>query len=379
MNTIKCKYCGREQEISEVLEHQLKEQVLSEVASERAIELEQAKKETEKIAREKVLSEVELTLKDNASQNEDQKKRIKDLQDEVLSRSKEKRELEDKMERLEIENEKKLDKEREIIREQAMKIAVEKSQGEVSEIKKQLDDTKKALESANYKLAQTSQQLQGEILELDLEKALQEAFIYDEIIAVSKGVQGADIIQKVKGQSGRQAGIILWETKDAKWQLSWLATLRENGRKAEATTVVLACKNPPKDIQTFQIMDGVLVTSIALAVPLAGLLRRSILQIAVAKQTADNKDEKLEFLYEYLQSEAFRHRFESFAEGIKTQQDDLESERRSMERIWKKREIEIKRMLVNASKMYGELQGVMGNVLPEIKVFSLPEKIEENE
>jgi len=126
-------------------------------------------------------------------------------------------------------------------------------------------------------------------------------------------------------------------------------------------------------------MDGVLVTSIALAIPLASLLRRSILQIAVAKQTADNKDEKLEFLYEYLQSEAFRHRFESFAEGIKTMQDDLESERRSMERVWKKREVDIRRMLMNASRMYGELQGVMGNVLPEIKVFSLPEKVDENE
>ena len=142
--------------------------------------------------------------------------------------------------------------------------------------------------------------------------------------------------------------------------------------------MVLVCKAPPKEIETFQLMDGVLVTSNTFAMPLAGILRRWVLQIAVTKQTAANKDEKLEFLYEYLQSEAFRHRFESFAEGVKAMQDDLESERRSAERVWKKREIQIKRMLLNASRMYGELQGVMGNALPEIKVLSLPSETEQN-
>jgi len=109
--------------------------------------------------------------------------------------------------------------------------------------------------------------------------------------------------------------------------------------------------------------------------PLASLIRRSVLQTAVAKDTAANKDEKLEMLYEYLQSEAFRHRFESFAEGIKEMQDDLDYERRAMERIWKKRETQIKRMSINSSRMYGELQGVMGNALPEIKTFALPSDV----
>lgn len=379
MNTIKCKYCGREQEISEVMEHQLKEKLLSEVASKHAAEMDQARKEAEKSAREKAFSEIELTLKDKENQDEEQKKKIKELKDEVLNQSKAKREIEDRMERLEIENQKKLDQERVKMREEAVKYVAEKTQGEVAELKKQLDDTRKSLDSANYKLSQTSQQLQGEVLELDLEKALREAFIYDEIVGVSKGAQGADIIHNVKGRSGRQAGIILWETKDAKWSPSWLGKLREDGRKTEATLVVLVCKNPPKEIGSFKIVEGgVLLTSVSFALPLAELLRRSILQIAVAKQTADKKDEKLEVLYEYLQSEAFRHRFESFAEGIKAMQEDLESERRSTERAWKKRETQIKRMSINASRMYGELQGVMGNTLPDIGVLSIPETIEED-
>ena len=378
MNTIKCKYCGKEQPISEALEHEISEQISLDLKTKHLEELDQARKEAGKTAREKALSETELTLKDKANETEELKSRNKDLQDEVLKMTKAVRELKDTMDRQDLENQKKLNLEIEKSREQAIKIVTEKSQGDVTELKKQLDDTRKALDSANYKLTQTSQQLQGELLELDLEKTLRDTFIYDEIVPISKGAQGADIVHKVKGQSGRQAGIILWETKDAKWTPSWLPKLREDGRKVDSSVVVLVCKTPPKEIETFQLMDGVLVTSNTFALPLAGILRRWVLQIAVAKQTAANKDEKLEFLYEYLQSEAFRHRFESFAEGVKAMQDDLESERRSAERVWKKREIQIKRMLLNASRMYGELQGVMGNALPEIKVFSLPVGVEED-
>lgn len=375
MNTIKCKYCGKEQPISEALEHELSEQIAIDLAGKHQEEIEKIKREV----RDTTLSEVELRLKDKSNETEELKNKNKALQDEVLQMSKAVRELKETMDRQDIENQKKLNEEIELLREQSIKIAMEKSQGDMAELRKQLDDTKKALESANYKLSQTSQQLQGEVLELNLEKVLREAFMHDEIVAVGKGTQGADIIQNVKGQSGRLAGIILWETKDAKWSPSWLVKLREDGRSAGATVVVLVSKNPPKEITTFQLMEGVIVTSVPLALPLAGLLRRSILQIALAKQTATNKDEKLEFLYEYLQSESFRHRFESFAEGIRGMELDLESERRSMERIWKKREMQMKRMLTNAARMYGELQGVMGNALPEIKVFSLPEITQKDE
>ena len=371
-NTIKCKNCGIDIEVSEALTHQIEEQVLTTLKSQHNLELEKVKKEAEMASREKIAAEMELTLKDKLNESEELKAKNKAMQEEMLAMSKAKRELKDQMDRQELETQKKLDVEREKIQAETLKMVSEKSQGEVAELKKQLEDTRKSLESANYKLQQTSQQMQGEILELDLEKSLREAFVHDEIEAIGKGVQGADIIHHVRGQSGKQAGIILWELKDAKWSPGWLTKLREDGRKVEASVVVLVCKHMPPDVETFQLIDGVLVTSVSHSLPLATLVRRSILQIAVAKQTASNKDEKLEFLYEYLQSEAFRHRFESFAEGVKGMQEDLEAERRSMEKSWKRREIQIRKTLVNASRMYGELQGVMGNALPEIKTLSLP-------
>ncbi|KKS75121.1 MAG: hypothetical protein UV46_C0025G0022 [Candidatus Gottesmanbacteria bacterium GW2011_GWC2_42_8] len=225
------------------------------------------------------------------------------------------------------------------------------------EYEKKMADMKKALDDATKKAAQGSQQLQGEVLELDLENLLRETFPNDEIVSVGKGREGGDIIHKVKGKTGRLAGVILWETKRANWQKTWLAKLREDGRK-EAN---------------FQLIDGVLVCSYKFALPLAAIIRRDVLHIAYAKQTAENKEEHLEELYRYLQSEAFRHRFEAFAEGIMGLGVDLDYERRSMERVWKKRETQIRRMQINAAKMYGELQGVMGQALPDIKALSLPD------
>ena len=95
------------------------------------------------------------------------------------------------------------------------------------------------------------------------------------------------------------------------------------------------------------------------------------MQIAVAKSGALHKDEKLQMLYEYIQSDAFRNRFEAFADGVKAMEEDLLTERRSMERIWKKRETQLKRMQLNTSRMFGELQGVMENSLPDIKTLKL--------
>ncbi len=378
-NTIKCKNCGSEIEVSEALTHQIQEEVSAGLLEKHKFEIEEVKKEAEKTVREKVFQEAEMKLKNSAQENDELKLKNKQMQEDVLAMAKTLREMKDKMDRAEIENEKKLNEEMEKMREQSLKIAQERSHEELSQLKKQLEDTRVALDSANYKLQQKSQQLQGEIFELDLEKSLKETFPDDEIDPVGKGVQGADVIHHVKGKSGREAGIILWETKDAKWTASWLPKLREDGRGQGATALVLVSKNLPKEIESFAIMDGVVVTAPAYILAVAGILRRSLLQIAMAKLTAEQSSEKLQELYEYLQSEAFRHRFESFAEGVRGLHDDLEAERRAMEKVWKRREVQIKRVSTNISRMYGELQGVMGNSLPEIKVLSLPETTETEE
>lgn len=348
--TIKCTNCGAQIELSQALLHQVEEQVKA-----------------------RARAAVSVEMKDRENQVAELREQNKALTTQLLELNKSIRELKSQEEKRALEYEKRLGVAIDKNRQELTKTLGEKSQMEVLELKKQLDDTKKALDDAKNKLAQKSQQLQGEVLELNIEEKLKASFIYDDIAPVGKGAQGADIMQTVKNQSGKAAGIILWETKRAKWTPSWLPKLREDGRNAGATVVVLVSENVPEDVGTFAMREGVVVTTYSYVLPLAELLRRAVMQIAQARSVAANKDEKLEFLYQYLSSDTFRHRFEAYAETIKGMEEDLGAERRSMERLWKKREMQIRRAIDNMAKMYGELQGIMGPALPEIRAFSLPE------
>lgn len=370
-SVIKCKNCGQEIEISEALAHQIEEKLLLDIKKKHQEEIESIRKSSEEEIRRKVEKEIEIERKNREEENKELKAKNQEMTQQLLSLMKELREAREAGQKRAIEQEKKLNEEIKRVSEEAFRLASEKSQAEVMELKKQLEDTQKALRDAQYKASQKSQQLQGEVLELDLEKLLKETFPMDDISPVEKGKQGADIIQTVKGRLGKSAGVILWEVKRAKWSPTWLGKLREDGRKLGSSVNILICEQLPNDIAHFQVKDGVIVTSYQYAIPLASVMRRSVLQVAYAKQTAANKDEKLEILYQYLQSDSFRHRFESFAEGIREMHEDLEYEKRAMERVWKKREMQIRKLTLNASYMYGELQGVMGNALPDIKTFTL--------
>ncbi|MBI2611205.1 DUF2130 domain-containing protein [Candidatus Gottesmanbacteria bacterium] len=363
--TIRCKHCGKEIEITEALLHEVREEILSEVNRKHQKDIENISLKLKREIEEKQ----GLELTDLKKQLAEQEEKLESFRREELKLREEKRKLEEKEKELALEVERKIDEERKKIEQKILKEEEEKHRFKDKEKEKVIEDLQKALEEAQRKATQTSQQLQGEVLELDLEGELKQAFLHDEIIPIEKGERGGDILQKVKNSFGKTAGGILWETKRAKWSPSWLSKLREDTRKAGATIAVLVSEMLPETIKTFGFIDGVVVTNYSCALGLASILRRGILQVAVAKSTAQNKDQKLEDLYRYLQSDSFRHRFEAYVEGIVSMQQDLETEKRSTQRLWKKREIQIQKTLENIANMYGELQGIMGKSLPEIKLL----------
>lgn len=332
-----------------------------------------------KTLKQQVTLEKETEVKFFREQLDETVKKLKQAQQNELDLRKDRMKLEEEQKNFELEKQRQLDMERKKIEETARNRSDEENKFKIAELTKKLTDFEAANKDLMYKLQQGSQQLQGEVLELDLEEQLKKTFIYDDITPIEKGERGADIFQKVRNSFGQTAGIILWETKRAKWNQSWLAKLREDARKAGASISVLVTEETPKDIKNFEFIDNVLITNLIYSIPLAGLLRRWILHVAMAKSTAVNKDEKLEKLYRYLQSEAFRHRFEAYVDGIITMQQDLETEKRSTLRLWKRREVQISNTLDNIANMYGELQGIMGSTLPDIKLLSLPTSKDEKQ
>lgn len=379
MNNITCPNCGKIVEISQAFKHQIEDQLLSKERNKHKEELERIKKEIEQKATEKAREDLEFKLEDSKNELEEAKNRNRELQTQMLEMTKSIRELRDQNEKREIENQKRLNEEIEKIKTDLSKSIKEKSELEILELKKQLDDTKKSLIEAQRKAEQKSQQLTGEILELDLEAQLRNTFTFDEFLPIPKGIEGGDIWQKVRNKHGQIAGSIIWEIKRTKtWSKSWLPKLREDGRRVNASTCILISDILPDGINHYERIDGVWVSSYNLAIVLAKVLRESLLQIAIAKSSASHKDEKLQEIYDYIVSESFRHKIESHFESVKYLREDLETEKRAMERIWKKREVQIQRLDRSMSQMFGEIQGIAGASLPSVRGSELiAEKDEE--
>lgn len=368
MNDIKCSKCGNIIPISEVAKQQLNELRDEQLATIRKEEREKAVK--------KIEEEHEIEFKDLHFQLEEKNKKIDEFKNKELELREEKRKLEDSKKDFELEMARKMDDQRKKISEEEN----EKHQIREKEQEEVIQKLKSDLAEALRKAPNISQQTQGESLETFLEENLKKMFPNDDISSVGKGVKGADILQNVKNSQGKSAGKILWETKRATWSPSWLPKIREDSREAGATLSVLVSENLPKDTSNFRFMEGIIVSSIHYAIPLAGILRINMMQIAAAKSTAANKDQKLEMLYVFLQSDTFRHRFEAYAEGIVEMQNDLNTEIRSMQRLWKKRGLQIQKSLDNISNLWGELQGIVGSSsLPDIKILSLPGENNEKE
>ena len=206
-------------------------------------------------------------------------------------------------------------------------------------------------------------------------------FPFDVIEAVSTGVRGGDIIQTVKTQSGRTCGIILWETKRVKnWSDSWIAKLKDDQGAAKADLAVLVSEALPSGFHHFRHINGVWVTDIPSALSLALALRMALIQTANAKELESGKDDKKDLIYRYVTGSEFRNRVTAIIEGFRAMKEDLESERRAMQKIWASREKQIERIISNTAGMHGDLEGLAGPALPQIKILELPgSTIEPNE
>ena len=230
----------------------------------------------------------------------------------------------------------------------------------------------KNIEELKRRAEQGSQQLQGEVLELELENQLASKFPFDSIEPVAKGEFGGDVLQRVVSQSGQQCGSILWESKRTKnWSDGWLTKLRDDQRTAKAEIAVIVSLALPKGVETFEMVDGIWVTHPRAAIPIATVLRQSLLEIATTRQASAGQQTKTEMIYQYLTGPNFRHRVEAIVEAFSTMQTDLDKEKKAIMKQWSKRETQIDRVMNATVGMYGDLQGIAGASLQEIEGLEL--------
>lgn len=397
IDTINCPNCGNPIPITETLRLQLAEEAKAEVqqeitkrqqvldSKEKELQAKEAKlQDTEKevacrvAAQVKVekatltnealkaaRAEVSVQVQDLESRATKNEQRLRESEKKELELLKEKRELESAKRTLELDVARQLDKEREQIREEAIREASEQHHLKDAEREQVLQQALKANEDMRRRLEQGSQQVQREVLELELDQTLRDQCPLDEILEVPKGVHGADVLQRVNSRAGYSCGLIIWEAKNTKnWGNDWVGRLKENQREAKADVAVLVSEVVPKDVDSFGLRDGVWITKRQYVRPLVIALQHALLEVAQAKRAVASKNDSIEVLFNYMTGPEFRNRVEAIASSFIEMRDDLEKEKRTINRHWAKRAKQLDVIIVNTSGMYGDLQGLGAPLKP---------------
>ena len=317
---------------------------------------------------------------------ESKQRELKDLSDLLKSRDaklaeaqqahadvvRKQRELQEKERELDLTIEKRVSANVTQIQQKARQEAEDQLKLKVTEKDQLIVSMQKQIEELRRKSEQGSQQLQGEAMEAEIFEVLTGRFAHDTITRVQKGELGGDVLQQVVSPSGLVCGSILWESKRTKnWSEGWLPKLRQDQRAAKAEIAVIVSQSLPKGVTHFDLVDGVYVVSPGCLVPVALTLRNALLDLAVARQSSEGRETKAGLVYQYLIGPRFRQRVEAIVETFTTMQNDLNTEKKVLQKQWAKRETQLERLMSSTVGMYGDLQGIAGRSLEEIDGLSV--------
>ncbi|MBU2938544.1 DUF2130 domain-containing protein [Lacinutrix sp. C3R15] len=406
---IKCPNCGTSIDVQDILSHQLEEEIKQKYQSQIADEKRKYESQQERLKQEKLdfeqkkkkenelfqirlenqlkadKKEIEAKLK--LKLKEEQSDQFEALQKELneksaqvkeLNRSKAeieklKREKSELKEAAEAEAQKKLNEILIAEKEKIKKLEEDKNELRFKEMQKQLEDQKKLTEEMKRKQEQGSMQLQGEVQELAIEEWLATQFPLDTIQEIKKGARGGDCIQIVHSRTEQNCGTIYYESKRTKdFQPTWIEKFKADIRDKGANIGVLVTEVMPSDMDRMGLRDGIWICNYEEFKGLCAVLREGILQVNNAIVSQENKGDKMDLLYDYLTSNTFRMQIEAIVEGFTQMKSDLESEKRSMQRIWKQREKQIEKVVTNTIDMYGSIKGIAGNAIQSVKALELP-------
>lgn len=353
-----------------------KEQIEDQVAARLRVERGQIAAIEGKKAREAAAADLELKekeaaeLKDRLAKNNEKLAAAQKDQAELIRKQ---RELDEAKREIDLSIQKKVQEELVSIKAKAKQEAEDELKLKVSEKDQQILGMTRTIEELKRKAEQTSQQTQGEVLEVELEEILKAKFPTDIIEPVAKGELGADIVQRVNGAIGSPAGTILWESKRTKnWSDGWLPKLRDDQRRCGADIALIVSNVLPKNIETFDLVDSIWVAHPRCALPVAVAIRQSIIAANDTRILQQGQVSKAEEIYQYLTGKRFRQRLEAIVERFNDMREDLDKERKFMTRAWAKRETQLVSVLESTVGMYGDLQGIAGKAMPQIDSLDLP-------
>ncbi|MDD4968005.1 MAG: DUF2130 domain-containing protein [Paludibacter sp.] len=407
---INCPNCGTSIDVQDILAHQLEDEIKLKYQNQLAEEKKKYEDEVENLNKAKELFEqkkkqenelfqdrldkqlkedrkaIEVKLKQkfqeeqaeqfNALQKElnEKSEQVKELNRTKAEIEKLKREKSEVKEIAEAEAQKNLNVTLIAERERIRKHEEDKNELRFKELQKQLEDQRKLTEEMKRKQEQGSMQLQGEVQELAIEEWLAAQFPLDTIEEIKKGARGGDCIQIVNTRTVQNCGTVYYESKRTKdFQPSWIEKFKADIRMKGANIGVLVTEVMPSDMDRMGLKEGIWICNYEEFKGLCSVLRESIIQISNAISSQENKGDKMHMLYDYLTGNTFRLQVEAIVEGFTQMKMDLESEKRAMQSIWKKREKQIDKVTVNTIDMHASIKGIAGNAIQAVKLLELEE------
>jgi hypothetical protein len=401
-DSIKCPECRADIPLSEVISHQIEEQLatelarsvadrereLNEAAAQREAQLTKTAAEREEALRrefeeerekrdaqigEQAANKVATELADLRERTAAQEGELKESRGRELELLQQKRQLVEEREKLDLEIARRLDEERQRIASETRQQVGEQHQLDLRQKDLAIEQMQKQIKDLQESSEQTRAGLIGEAQEREIEGLLSERFRTDLIEPIKAGVRGADVLQTVVSRRGETCGRILWESKRARnWSSAWIPKLKEDQAEGDADVAVLVCSALPGEVRHMELMDGVWVVSFSCVVAMASALREGLIGVSQARSIDANRNQSLSEIYDYLTSNEFGRRMRTIIEAFVHLREDLDSERRAMERIWTKRAKQIDAAAINTAGIYGDLEAVIGAALPTIETLELP-------
>jgi hypothetical protein len=346
-------------------------------------EKQKLQKELQESIRRSVSADYENQLKllqEAANDNEEKLKEARRRELEFLQRE---QALKNKEAELELSLHKKLLEERERLSNELRKIEEQKiAQKEIdfqmrlAEYEKKMKDQEKLINEMKRKVEQGSMQLQGEAQELLLENILQSTFPFDKIIPVGKGIRGADCIQTICNPVGQECGKIIYESKrTSAFSMEWIEKLKKDKRSQGADIAVIVTQTLPKDMERFGEKDGIYICTFAEVGSLASILRDTILKVFALTRSQENKGDKMQMLYDYLTGSEFGEQWKAIREGFMIMRLSIQKEREAMEKLWKAREKQLEKVLLNAAHIKGSIEGIAGADAVNLTLFEDTDKL----
>jgi hypothetical protein len=395
--TIKCPNCrhefAMEEAVSEQYKKDLREQMilftrkkeeefqkkdieLSRKLQEQEFIFQQKMNEEKKLIQQRLEEDIRKTIHSDfenrltilQQSNEEQQEKLKSARQKELEFLQKEQALKNKEEELEISTQRKLQEERIKIADEIRRTEEQKNQSketdfqlQLKEKEKQLEDQRKLIEEMKRKADQGSMQLQGEVQELALEKLLQETFPFDLVEPVGKGIRGADCTLTIRNSTGQECGKIIYESKRTKnFEVDWVDKLKNDMRQQGAQVAILVTRIMPRDMTCFGEKNGVWICNFSEVKALTEVLRDGVIRIFQASKNQQNKGDKMQLLYDYLTSSEFSEQWKAIREGFSSMKMSIQRERDMMERLWKTREKQLEKVLLNAAHIKGSMEGISG-------------------